>query len=174
MHFISKLTDADAEQLETQHWIEIARDRLGDVMQRIDLLVINEGEAREYAGTSNLILAGEKLLEKGPKYVVIKLGEFGAILFGPDDSIFRFHAWPLREIVDPTGAGDTFLGAMAGYLASLGGTQFSFGQIRDAILRGSILASFTCEDFSTRRLETVTDEEIEHRLIGLKAMTHWD
>jgi len=155
-------------------WIEIARDRLGDVMQRIDLLVINEGEAREYAGTSNLILAGEKLLEKGPKYVVIKLGEFGAILFGPDESIFRFHAWPLREIVDPTGAGDTFLGAMAGYLASLGGTQFTFAQIRDAILRGSILASFTCEDFSTRRLETVTDEEIEHRLAGLKAMTHWD
>ena len=155
-------------------WIEIARDRLGDVMKRIDLLVINEGEAREYAGTSNLILAGEKLLEKGPQYVVIKLGEFGAILFGPDNSIFRFHAWPLREIVDPTGAGDTFLGAMAGYLASLGGTQFTFEQIRDSILRGSILASFTCEDFSTRRLETVTDEEFEHRLTGLKAMTHWD
>ncbi|MEJ6778874.1 MAG: PfkB family carbohydrate kinase [Akkermansiaceae bacterium] len=155
-------------------WIEIARDRLGDVMKRIDLLVINEGEAREYAGTSNLILAGEKLLEKGPQYVVIKLGEFGAILFGPDNSIFRFHAWPLREIVDPTGAGDTFLGAMAGYLASLGGTQFTFEQIRDSILRGSILASFTCEDFSTRRLETVTDEEFEHRLTGLKAMTHWE
>jgi sugar/nucleoside kinase (ribokinase family) len=155
-------------------WIEIARDRLGDVMKRIDLLVINEGEAREYAGTSNLILAGEKLLEKGPQYVVIKLGEFGAILFGPDNSIFRFHAWPLREIVDPTGAGDTFLGAMAGYLASLGGTQFTFEQIRDSILRGSILASFTCEDFSTRRLETVTEEEFEHRLTGLKAMTHWD
>jgi len=105
-------------------WIEIARERLDEVMQRIDLLVINEGEAREFAGTSNLILAGEKLLEKGPRYVVIKLGEFGAILFGPDASIFRFHAWPLREIVDPTGAGDTFLGAMAGYLASLGGGGF--------------------------------------------------
>ncbi|MCP5538112.1 MAG: carbohydrate kinase [Akkermansiaceae bacterium] len=155
-------------------WIEIARDRLDEVMQRIDLLVINEGEAREYAGVSNLILAGEKLLEKGPQYVVIKLGEFGAILFGPDHAIFRFHAWPLREIVDPTGAGDTFLGAMAGYLASQGGTGFSFEQIRNAILRGSILASFTCEDFSTRRLETVTDAEIESRLSGLKAMTHWD
>ncbi len=155
-------------------WIEIARDRLDDVMKRIDLLVINEGEAREYAGTSNLILAGEKLLEKGPKYVVIKLGEFGAILFGPDASIFRFHAWPLREIVDPTGAGDTFLGAMAGYLASLGGVDFTFDQIRDAILRGSIVASFTCEDFSTRRLESVTQDEIQHRLDGLKAMTNWD
>lgn len=154
-------------------WIEIARGRLDEVMQRIDLLVINEGEAREYAGTSNLILAGEKLLEKGPQYVVIKLGEFGALLFGPDNLIFRFHAWPLREIVDPTGAGDTFLGAMAGYLASLGGDNFSFGQIRDAILQGSILASFTCEDFSTRRLQTVTQEEIKLRLDGLRTMSHW-
>ncbi|MBT8037516.1 MAG: carbohydrate kinase [Verrucomicrobiae bacterium] len=155
-------------------WIEIARDRLNDVMKRIDLLVINEGEAREFAGTSNLILAGEKLLAKGPTYVVIKLGEFGAILFGPDASIFRFHAWPLREIIDPTGAGDTFLGAMAGYLASLGGVHFSFEQIRDAILQGSILASFTCQDFSTRRLERVTQDEIRQRLEGLKAMSHWD
>ena len=95
-------------------------------------------------------------------------------LFGPDNEIFRFHAWPLREIVDPTGAGDTFLGAMAGYLASQGGADFSFEQIRDAILRGSILASFTCEDFSTRRLETVTDAEIGQRLDGLKAMSHWE
>ena len=155
-------------------WIEIASERLDEVMQRIDLLVINEGEAREYAGVNNLILAGEKLLEKGPRYVVIKLGEFGAILFGPDNAMFRFHAWPLREIVDPTGAGDTFLGAMGGYLASLGGTDFSFEQIRDAILRGSILASFTCEDFSTRRLETVTEQQIHERLEGLKAMSHWD
>ncbi len=155
-------------------WIEVANERLDEVMRRIDLLVINEGEAREYAGVGNLILAGEKLLEKGPRYVVIKLGEFGAILFGPDQSIFRFHAWPLREIEDPTGAGDTFLGAMAGYLASLGGVKFSFQQIRDAILRGSILASFTCEDFSTRRLETVTDEEISQRLDGLRKMSHWD
>lgn len=154
-------------------WIEIANERLHDVMQRIDLLVINEGEAREFAGTSNLILAGEKLLEKGPSHVVIKLGEFGAILFGPQNRMFRFHAWPLREIVDPTGAGDTFLGAMAGYLASLGGVDFSFEQIRDAILRGSILASFTCEDFSTRRLQKVTDEEIDKRMTALKEISHW-
>lgn len=155
-------------------WIEIANERLHEVLQRIDLLVINESEARELANDGNLIVAGENLRQKGPRYVVIKLGEFGAILFGPDDSIFRFHAWPLREIVDPTGAGDTFLGAMAGYLASLGGTQFTFEQIRDAIVRGSALASFTCEDFSTHRLETVTHQEIQHRLDGMKAMSHWE
>lgn len=155
-------------------WIEIANERLHEVMQRIDLLVINEGEAREFAATSNLILAGQKLLQKGPGYVVIKLGEFGAILFGPDDRLFRFHAWPLEHIADPTGAGDTFLGAMAGYLASLGGVDFNFEQIRDAILRGSILASFTCEDFSTRRLETVTGDEISKRLDTLRKISHWD
>ena len=154
-------------------WIEIANDRLHEVLKRIDLLVINESEARELAGDNNLIVAGEKLLKKGPRFVVIKLGEFGALLFGRDGAIFRCHAWPLREIVDPTGAGDTFLGAMAGYLASLGGTNFSFEQIRDAIVRGSVLACFTCEDFSTRRLETVTENEIQERLDGLKAMTHW-
>lgn len=155
-------------------WIEIASERLHEVLERIDLLVINESEARELANDGNLIVAGEKLLAKGPRYVVIKLGEFGAILFGPDQSMFRFHAWPLRKIVDPTGAGDTFLGAMAGYLASLGGADFSFDQIRDAIVRGSILASFTCEDFSTRRLETVTEAQIQDRLDGLKLMSHWD
>ena len=154
-------------------WIDIANERLHEVLQRIDLLVINESEARQFAGTSNLILAGEVLLKKGPRYVVIKLGEFGSILFGPDGSMFKFHAWPLREIVDPTGAGDTFLGAMAGYLTNLGGVDFSFDQIRDAILQGSILASFTCEDFSTRRLETVTETEIQQRLDDLKTMSNW-
>lgn len=154
-------------------WIDIANERLHEVLQRIDLLVINESEARQFAGTSNLILAGEVLLKKGPRYVVIKLGEFGSILFGPDGSMFKFHAWPLREIVDPTGAGDTFLGAMAGYLTNLGGVDFSFDQIRDAILQGSILASFTCEDFSTRRLETVTEAEIQQRLDDLKTMSNW-
>ena len=154
-------------------WIDIANERLHEVLQRIDLLVINESEARQFAGTSNLILAGEVLLKKGPRYVVIKLGEFGSILFGPDNSMFKFHAWPLREIVDPTGAGDTFLGAMAGYLTNLGGVDFSFEQIRDAILQWSILASFTCEDFSTRRLETVTEAEIQQRLDDLKTMSNW-
>ncbi|MGB0775542.1 MAG: PfkB family carbohydrate kinase [Akkermansiaceae bacterium] len=157
-------------------WIEIANEKLHEVLQRIDLLVINESEAREFANTNNLIVAGDRLLEKGPRYVVIKLGEFGAILFTPDGKMFRFHACPLRHIADPTGAGDSFLGAMAGYLASQKRTsanEFSFEQIRDSILQGTVLASFTCEDFSTRRLESVTQEDIKTRLAELKSISAW-
>lgn len=155
-------------------WIQIANERLHEVLQKIDLLVLNESEARLFTEQNNLIVAGEALLEKGPQYVVIKLGEFGAVLFGPEGAMYRFHAWPLREIVDPTGAGDTFLGAMAGYLASLDGVQgvdLSIDEIKEGIRQGSVLASFTCEDFSTRRLEAVTAEEIESRLEKLSAMS---
>ncbi|OYV05727.1 MAG: hypothetical protein CFE26_10100, partial [Verrucomicrobiales bacterium VVV1] len=110
-------------------WINIANERLHDVLKRVDLFVINEGEAREFVGTSNLILAGQRLLKKGPRHVVIKLGEFGAMLFsapsnGPwslsEDTFFRCAAFPLTEVADPTGAGDSFLGALAGHLAATG------------------------------------------------------
>lgn len=155
-------------------WIQIANERLHEVLGKIDLLVLNESEARLLAENNNLILAGEILLEKGPRYVVIKLGEFGAILFGPEQAIYRFHAWPLREIVDPTGAGDTFLGALAGHLASCEGVQgvdFTVDQIRKGIMQGSVLASFTCEDFSTQCLEKVTKPDIENRLSQLLQMS---
>jgi sugar/nucleoside kinase (ribokinase family) len=157
-------------------WIGIAREELERVLGRIDLLVINETEAREYAGTSNLVEAGALLRSKGPKYVIIKLGEFGAILFGPPEinhGMFRCGAFPLREVADPTGAGDTFLGAMAGYLASLGSTDYEFEHIRDAIVRGTVMASFTCEAFSTRRIEDLSDAEIEERLQTFTDISSW-
>ncbi len=162
-------------------WINIANDRLHDVLKKIDLFVINEGEAREFTGTSNLIQAGTRLLAKGPRYVIIKLGEFGAMLFTGDSAtwqpceqrFFRTSAFPLQELADPTGAGDTFLGAIAGYLAAFGKTEFSFAEIRQAIVKGSILASFTCEQFSTRRLESLTAEEIADRESLFQALTRW-
>ena len=157
-------------------WIGIAREELERVLGRIDLLVINETEAREYAGTSNLVEAGSLLRSKGPKYVIIKLGEFGAILFGPPEinhGMFRCGAFPLREVADPTGAGDTFLGAMAGYLASLGTTEYQFANIRDAIVRGTVMASFTCEAFSTRRIEDLSSAEIEDRLQTFTDISSW-
>ncbi len=159
-------------------WIAIANEKLHEVLQRIDLLVINEGEARTFVETSNLIVAGHRLLAKGPSNIVIKLGEFGAILFSKtsadaEPELFRCAAIPLSEVADPTGAGDSFLGALAGYLASTGKAEFSFDDIRQAVVQGSVVASFTCEAFSTRRMENLTREEISDRIALLKKITHW-
>ncbi|MDP0492275.1 MAG: PfkB family carbohydrate kinase [Verrucomicrobiota bacterium JB023] len=157
-------------------WIEIANAELHEVLKQVDLLVINESEARDFAQTKNLVTAGKILREKGPKYVVIKLGEFGAILFGPQEDhhgLFRCGAFPLEDVQDPTGAGDTFLGGLAGYLASLGKTEFTFEELRDGVVRGSVLASYTCEDFSTRRLESLTEAELLARLELFREMCCW-
>ncbi len=178
-------------------WIEIANDRLHQVLPHLDLFVLNEGEARDLAGTSNLVKAGRALLEKGPRHVVIKLGEFGAMLFSkkcgagsaergiqdsstphsalatPHFDVFRCSAYPLESVADPTGAGDTFLGGMAGYLASQGHPPYDTPTLRQAIIHGSMLASFTCEAFSTRRMESLAPGELEARIEDFRATTHW-
>lgn len=164
-------------------WIEIANERLHEVLKHLDLFVINESEARDFAGTTNLVQAGRVLLGKGPKFVVIKLGEFGAMLFSAAEegatgalegiSFFRSHAYPLEKLADPTGAGDTFLGAIAGYLAASGRTVFDFDTIRAAVIHGSVLASYTCEDFSTRRLESISKADLEARQALYRAMISW-
>jgi len=142
-------------------WIDIMSEPLHEVLQKINVLVLNESEARDLTKQSNLILAGDILLEKGPEYVIIKLGEFGAILFGPEGKMFKLHAWPLKDLADPTGAGDSFLGGMAGYLDNLEHTEYSFADISSGMARGSVVASFTCEAFSTVKLQEVSAEDIE-------------
>jgi sugar/nucleoside kinase (ribokinase family) len=153
-------------------WITVANEELHEVLKKIDLLVINEGEAREFSGTNNLILAGERLLAKGPQIVVVKLGEFGALLFGPEGAFFRCGAWPLRELADPTGAGDTFLGGLIGSLASEATTP-TFDQLKQAVVKGSILASFTCEDFSTKSLEAAGKSHFSDRLANFQKISRW-
>ncbi len=155
-------------------WITVANEELHEVLEKIDLLVINEGEAREFASTNNLVLAGERLLEKGPQFVVIKLGEFGALLFGPEGAFFRCGAWPLRVLADPTGAGDTFLGGLIGTLAAEKATQPSFTQLKTAVVNGSILASFTCENFSTKSLEAAKKEQFLERLERFEEISRWE
>lgn len=156
-------------------WIEIANERLHDVLKQIDLFVINDSEAREFTRTNNLLQAGRIMLEKGPQHVVIKLGEYGAMLFsaGTTPQFFRSHAYPLEEVVDPTGAGDSFLGALAGYLAAKGSITPDFATLRDAVVHGSVLASFTCEEFSTRRLEALDREGLEQRMEHFRSVTAW-
>jgi len=157
-------------------WINIARDPLRRVLEQVDLLVVNDSEARELASTTNIVEAGDRLRGMGPRHVVVKLGEFGAVLFGPpghNHGLFRCGAFPLRRVVDPTGAGDTFLGALAGYLASLGSAAPGFSAIRDAVIRGTVMASFTCEAFSTGRIENLPEADLLRRLEIFREMSCW-
>jgi cytidine kinase len=156
-------------------WIEIANDRLHQVLPHLDLFVLNEGEARSLAGTSNLVAAGKLLLEKGPRHVIVKLGEFGAILFSASATspLFRCSAYPLPTVADPTGAGDTFLGGIAGYLAAQGPPPYDTTALRQAIIHGSILASFACEAFSTHRMENLTQADFQARLQEFRDVTTW-
>jgi len=156
-------------------WIEIANERLHEVLKQIDLFVINDSEAREFTRTPNLLHAGRMLLEKGPRHVVIKLGEYGAMLFssGTTPQFFRSLAYPIDELTDPTGAGDSFLGALAGHLAAKGSTEPDFDALRNAVIHGSVLASFTCEAFSTRRLETLDAAALQERMDHFRVVTAW-
>lgn len=153
-------------------WIEIANERLHEVMKKIDLLVINESEAKEFAGTTNLVEAGRKLQAKGPKFVVVKRGEHGSFLFGEkEQDFFACSAYPLSSVFDPTGAGDSFLGGMAGWLSANGKTVPTFEDLKEAVVHGSVLASYTCEAFSTHRLQKVSAEDVAARISELRGYT---
>jgi sugar/nucleoside kinase (ribokinase family) len=153
-------------------WIETTRADLDALLPRVDLLILNDSEARELTKETSLIKAGRKIRKIGPKYVAIKKGEHGALLFG-EDEFFSCGAYPLEDIHDPTGAGDTFAGGMAGYLASAAGTP-DFASLRRAVIYGSVLASFNVEAFSLERLRTLTREEIRARYEVFKTMSAFD
>lgn len=149
-------------------WINIAKERLIELLSRVHMLILNDSEARELTGLTSLIKAGRKLQELGPRYVAVKKGEHGCLLFGDDGQFFSCPAFPLEDIHDPTGAGDTFAGGLAGYLAKSGETEITFSQIKQAVVHGSVLASFNVEAFSLERLKTLTPEQIAER----KALFH--
>lgn len=151
-------------------WINIARDELEMLLRRLDLFVINDAEARQFMETSNLITAGHRLREHGPRNVVIKKGEHGALVFG-EDRFFSAGAYPLHTVIDPTGAGDTFLGGIAGHLAANAADGIAFGDICRAVVHGTVLASFNCESFSADRLLELSDEEISERTEEFRRFT---
>jgi cytidine kinase len=153
-------------------WIETARADLDALLPRVDLLILNDSEARELTKETSLIKAGRKIRKSGPKYVAIKKGEHGALLFG-EDEFFSCGAYPLEDIHDPTGAGDTFAGGLAGYLASRK-TDATFADLRRATIYGSVLASFNVEAFSLERLRTLTMDEIAARYQMFKAMSAFE
>lgn len=142
-------------------WMDIALEPLKAVIARVDVLTINDEEARQLTGEHSLVKAAHKVLEMGPKVLVIKKGEHGALLFNKDE-VFFAPALPLEDVVDPTGAGDTFAGGFIGHLAATGDT--SFQNMKRAVIVGSAMASFTCEKFGTARLEALTRGEIDARI----------
>jgi sugar/nucleoside kinase (ribokinase family) len=151
-------------------WIESARADLGQVLQRADVLVINDSEARELAGTHNLVRAQQAIRKMGPPTVVIKKGEHGALLFTPT-GVFSAPAYPLEEVFDPTGAGDAFAGGFIGWLAREGATDEA--AMRRAVVAGSAVASFCVERFSVEGLKDRTAEQVEQRVAMFRALAHW-
>jgi len=152
-------------------WMDAALEDLHTVLKRIDVITINDEEARQLSGEYSLVNAAKKIHEMGPKYVVIKKGEHGALLFN-EGKMFFAPALPLAEVFDPTGAGDTFAGGFSGYLAKT--QDISFENMKNAIIYGSNLASFCVEKFGTLRMEELTNEEIQQRLESFKELTQFD
>jgi sugar/nucleoside kinase (ribokinase family) len=152
-------------------WMDCALPELKEVMQRVDVITINDEEARQLSGEYSLVKAAAKIHEMGPKYVVIKKGEHGALLFH-GNNVFFAPALPLEDVFDPTGAGDTFAGGFAGYIAQ--SENIAFENLKNGIIYGSNLASFCVEQFGTQRMEKLTKTEVLDRLQQFRALTQFD
>jgi len=149
-------------------WIEGAKEDLLRVLKRVDVLIINDSEARLLSQEPNLIKAAKIISAMGPKYLIIKKGEHGALLFG-EDMIFSAPAYPMENIYDPTGAGDAFAGGFTGYLHKT--RDLSFENLKRAVIYGSIMASFCVEKFSTKGLEDLSYLEIQNRFYEFRELS---
>jgi sugar/nucleoside kinase (ribokinase family) len=153
------------------YWINGKRDRVLEVIKRVDAVTLNDAEARQLCETPSLVVAGRKLLDLGPRVVIIKKGEHGALLFTEND-YFVAPSFPLEEVRDPTGAGDTFAGGLMGYLAFV--DDISDAALRKAVVYGSVLASYTVEDFSLNRLQRLELGEVMVRFAEMRQMTSFE
>ena len=142
-------------------WMDVALNDLLETLKMVDVLTINDAEARQLSGEYSLVKAANKILQMGPKYLIIKKGEHGALLFH-EDKVFSAPALPLAEVFDPTGAGDTFAGGFIGYLAKVG--TINFNNMKNAIIYGSALASFCVEKFGTEKIKNLTAEDVAARI----------
>ena len=152
-------------------WMDTDLEDLKKVIRKVDVITINDEEARQLTSEYSLVIAAKKIMGMGPKYVVIKKGEHGALLFF-ENEIFYAPALPLKEVFDPTGAGDTFAGGFAGFLAQT--EDFSFDNLKKAIIYGSALASFCVEKFGTERMLNLDKKELNDRILQFKNLTQFD
>lgn len=153
------------------YWITSVPEDLKRIIERVDLMIINEAEVRQFTGDANLIRGARKILDLGPKTLVIKRGEYGVLMIR-NDKVFAAPAYPLENVFDPTGAGDSFAGGFLGYLASRPNHDDS--ELRRAIIYGSVVASFNVESFSLDRLREISRTDIDARFREIKALTHFD
>ena len=170
---ISQLTNPKALIiLDTMNfWMYNALNELLEVIKSVDVITINEEEARQLTGENSLVIAARKIYEMGPKFVVIKKGEHGALLFN-EDKLFSAPALPLETVFDPTGAGDTFAGGFSGYLTKT--NDFSFENMKRALIYGSAMASFCVEEFGPGRLFNIEESALEIRLQEFKKLTQFE
>jgi sugar/nucleoside kinase (ribokinase family) len=167
-----QVPNAKLVALDTMNlWIDVAKDSLITTIKGVDVVIINDAEARQLTGIPNLIKAARTILSWGPKALIVKRGEYGAALF-TKDSYFAIPAFPLESVFDPTGAGDTFAGGFMGYLSSQ--STLDEAAMRRAMIFGSVMASFNVEEFGTARVERLTHDEINGRFRAFKQMTHFE
>ncbi len=169
----ARLTVLDTMEL----WITTAKARLTEVIKRVDILLLSEEEVRQYTGQASVVKGVRELLALGLRYIVVKLGSYGALLFGADGTYFTSPAYPLEEVIDPTGAGDGFAGGLLGYLSSVepdANGHYAVDDIKRAVVHGNIVGSFVCADFSIDRLRTLTMDDIVKRYNELVTYSHFD
>ncbi len=167
-----QMAHAELVALDTMNlWIETTRDSLQKTIEVVDLMIINDAEARQLTSEPNLIKAARKILSWGPHSLIVKRGEYGAAMF-TKDQYFAIPAYPLESVFDPTGAGDTFAGGLMGYLASQ--EKLDEPALRRAMIFGSVMASFNVEEFGTERVQRLTHDEINQRFREFKRFTHFE
>ena len=172
LHMLDQAKDAEFTAVDTMDlWINIAKDKLMEVISRVNFLTLNDGEARLLTGKRNLVDCAETLLAAGPDFVAIKKGEHGSLVFAKDGRIFVLPAYLIRSVTDPTGAGDMFAGACMGYLAGRGG-KVTAKDIVNGLLYGSVVASFGVENFGVSALTGLTRARIDARLAELRVMAN--
>ena len=168
----AQVPDAELVALDTMNlWIDTTRESLQKTIEVVDLLIVNDAEARQLAEEPNLIRAARKILSWGPHTLIVKRGEYGAAMFTKEE-YFAIPAYPLEAVFDPTGAGDTFAGGLMGYLASQ--EKLDPPALRRAMIFGSVMASFNVEEFGTERVQRLTYEEINQRFRDFKRFTHFE
>lgn len=168
----TQVPQAELVALDTMNlWIETTREALQRAIEAVDLIIVNDAEARQLTEEPNLIKAARKILSWGPSTLIVKRGEYGAAMFTKEE-YFAIPAYPLESVFDPTGAGDTFAGGLMGYLASQ--EKLDQAALRRAIIFGSVMASFNVEEFGTERLQRLTHDEINQRFRDFKRFTHFE